>query len=569
MLQFDDVLRYVLGEFGTYQKFCFLLLGLTSLSPVLQTFAPVYIQAETDHWCVVPGAENISELLCQNATHQVDCDTVVKTRTIPHEVVDDGCVNVTIFSQCERFHGVSMVELLHPFAPSLYANSTIPCDLGWEYDRSQYKSTVTQQFDLVCDRHYLNAMSTSIFMVGNFFGNTAFGLIMDKYGRMPGLLINVMSSVIFGVIQAFPVNYVMFAVTRFLLLLCCDILPGFVLATEFVGPSRRSRVGMMYCLFYSVGYMLLTLLAYFIREWWILQLVISLPNLLLLTYWWIIPESPRWLLSVGENAKADKIIRKIGKVNKVDVPTDLFDGKWRPLNDSKQEITRENSEQPSPITLLRLPNLRKKTLILCYIWMIDTIVYFGISYNTSALSGDDYVNAFLSALVEIPAYLIGIWMMDFRYFGRRWSVFITLMLSGLGCTCAVLVPTCGNIAWLEVTFAMVGKFAITASYGMIYVYSVELFPTPVRSIGVGVCSTSASLGGLLAPQLLLLKKYWKPLPFVAFGVTSLTAAMLTLQLPETRSKKLPETLEEGEQQGRKSSRTEKSRRLEDIETTAV
>ena len=39
--------------------------------------------------------------------------------------------------------------------------------------------------------------------------------------------------------------------------------------------------------------------AYFIRDWQPLQLAISIPSLLLLSYYWFIPESPRWLLSVN------------------------------------------------------------------------------------------------------------------------------------------------------------------------------------------------------------------------------------------------------------------------------
>ena len=39
--------------------------------------------------------------------------------------------------------------------------------------------------------------------------------------------------------------------------------------------------------------------AYFIRDWEALQLSISLPSLALVSYYWFIPESPRWLISVN------------------------------------------------------------------------------------------------------------------------------------------------------------------------------------------------------------------------------------------------------------------------------
>jgi len=51
---------------------------------------------------------------------------------------------------------------------------------------------------------------------------------------------------------------------------------------------------------------------------------------------------------------------------------------------------------------------------------------------------------------------------------------------------------------------MIGKMAITASYGTVYVFSAEQFPTLVRNIGIGAASTSARIGGILAPYFLLL-----------------------------------------------------------------
>ena len=54
-----------------------------------------------------------------------------------------------------------------------------------------------------------------------------------------------------------------------------------VLATEFVGPSKRTIAGMGVNYTFSIGYMLLALLAYFIRDWWILELVVSAPMILL------------------------------------------------------------------------------------------------------------------------------------------------------------------------------------------------------------------------------------------------------------------------------------------------
>jgi OCT family organic cation transporter-like MFS transporter 4/5 len=65
---------------------------------------------------------------------------------------------------------------------------------------------------------------------------------------------------------------------------------------------------------------------------------------------------------------------------------------------------------------------------------------------------------------------------------------------------------------------MIGKLSITASYGIIYIFSAEIFPTPIRNVAVGAASMSARIGGILCPYLNMLGEYWRPLPLIVYGV---------------------------------------------------
>ena len=67
---------------------------------------------------------------------------------------------------------------------------------------------------------------------------------------------------------------------------------------------------------------------------------------------------------------------------------------------------------------------------------------------------------------------------------------------------------------------------------------------------MGLSSTAARVAGILSPIMLEMGSLWKPLPFVVFGGLSVLAGLLALFLPETNNKKLPETLEEGEEFGK-------------------
>ena len=56
-----------------------------------------------------------------------------------------------------------------------------------------------------------------------------------------------------------------------------------------------------------------------------------------------------------------------------------------------------------------------------------------------------------------------------------------------------------ELQWLVVVFSMAGKFGTAAAFAIVYVYTAELYSTEYRSLGVGVCSMAARIGGILAP----------------------------------------------------------------------
>lgn len=91
-------------------------------------------------------------------------------------------------------------------------------------------------------------------------------------------------------------------------------------ALELVGPNYRSFVTVMTCTFYTFGLMALALVTVFVRDWFMLSLVTSVPFLLYFLYMFIMPESPRWLLAKGKLEDALKVLETMARVNGKEFP---------------------------------------------------------------------------------------------------------------------------------------------------------------------------------------------------------------------------------------------------------
>uniref|UniRef100_A0AC11AK73 Solute carrier family 22 member 5 n=1 Tax=Ovis aries TaxID=9940 RepID=A0AC11AK73_SHEEP len=270
------------------------------------------------------------------------------------------------------------------------------------------------------------------------------------------------------------------------------------------------------------------------RDWRMLLLALTVPGVLCAALWWFIPESPRWLISQGRFQEAEVIIRRAAKTNGIIAPSTIFD------SSELQDLSSKKQQSHSILDLVRTRNIRMITVMSIILWLTISVGYFGLSLDTPNLHGDVYLNCFLSAVVEVPAYVLA-WLL-LRHLPRRYSMATALFLGGSVLLFVQLVPP--ELYYLATVLVMVGKFGVTAAFSMVYVYTAELYPTVVRNMGVGVSSTASRLGSILSPYFVYLGAYDRFLPYILMGSLTILTAILTLFLPETFGTPLPDTIDQ-------------------------
>ncbi|XP_072019582.1 organic cation transporter protein-like [Amphiura filiformis] len=552
-MKFDGIILE-LGEFGRYQKRSFFLVSLVGIACALNALSHVFLTGESDHWCVVPELQN-EDCARWPELSPDECNAAKKDASIPPQTKS---TNSYEYDNCLRYNLTGVPPFYPGIDTSDYTNDTLKCDYGWVYDTSQYESTITNQFELVCSKSSLSNLMASIYFAGVLVGSLVFGMLSDYIGRYYTYFLAVGLFFCSNLAVAFSPNVIAFGVFRFMVGMgnLGSFIVAFVLGTELVGPSYRTVTGIGIEFFWSFGYMLLALLAFLIRDWFILQIVLTIPLVFLFFLIPILKESPRWLMAKGRFDEAEVILQDIAKVNKTKIPEPLFE------ESEKQEIIEANkARQASVIDLFRTPTLRWRTLNIMFNWFVNSLVYYGLSLSTSSLGGNDYVSFFLSGLVEVPAYL---WCtFGIEWFGRKPNLCGLFLLGGVACISTIFFDP----GTAQTTIAMLGKFCITATFAIVYVYSAEVFPTVVRSAGIGIASMSSRIGGIIAPLILIFGDYWPPLPVIIFGSFSVVAGLLVLFLPETKGRTLPQTIEEGEMFGKTPTKSKKA--ASDIEVAVV
>ncbi|KAK5918298.1 hypothetical protein CgunFtcFv8_003073 [Champsocephalus gunnari] len=518
MSDYDEDTAF-LGQTGPFFWTTFFLLNTVFVSTGFNGLYMVFIGATPNHHCLIPDFN-----LTEEWTNAI----------IPFTLVNGEEVK----SQCSRY---SLDVVINMSAEGLIPGRDVNltdlvqegCLDGWNYSKDIYQSNIVTEWDLVCDDQWKVPFASSTLFVGYLFGSLISGHVSDRFGRKKVVFISLVAQSVAVMLQSFSHSWQMFCVT-FLFVGASQIslyISAFVLGTEVLSKTMRilfTTLGAF--LFYCIGYMTLPWIAYGIREWRTLLAVLSSTAVVYIPLWWFIPESPRWLITQGRVEEAEAIVREAARKNKIEAPAVIF----------KEYDVSVQFKKYTMLDILKSKKIRSITLMCLILWMAINIGYFGLSLNTSNLSGNPFMNCFLSAATEVPAYVVSTVLL--KKCPRRALLSSFLVIGGGVLLLIQFIPE--DLQYVALALEMTGKFGFTMAFSIVYIYTAEVYPTVLRNVGMGMCSSAARIGSITAPYVIYLGSYNKALPYILMGSLTIASSVVNLFLPETLNRDLPETVEQ-------------------------
>jgi putative MFS transporter len=330
------------------------------------------------------------------------------------------------------------------------------------------------------------------FFVGMLVGAFVFGRLADRIGRRPVLLMAVLVDACFGVASAFAPDLAWLLVFRFATGVGVGgTLPvDYTMMAEFLPSDRRGRWLVLLESFWAVGTVLLAVLALLALRWgddaWrVIFLATGLPALVGIVLRLSVPESPMYLNRSGASEQARAVLERIARVN----------GRTAPIPPLAPEIAVKQS-----LFALFSGKLRRRSLALFAAWVLISIAYYGVfvylpvklgAAGFGFMRGQEFL--ILLAAVQLPGFALAAYGVE--RWGRKPTLIGFLLLSAAGC----MLYSLGSTTAVVVGSTLLMSFALLGTWGALYAFTPEVYPTDLRASGMGTAGAVARFGGLFAP----------------------------------------------------------------------
>jgi MFS family permease len=357
--------------------------------------------------------------------------------------------------------------------------------------------------------HLTNLEATwilSIWFVGIMIGAYLFGYLADRFGRRRLFLLTLLLYGLFTFATAFASGYRSFMVLRLLTAVGVGAEYAAINAaiSEFIPARHRGKTNATVMNFWPLGAILAALVTLFLlnnlppdvgwRAAFGFGAIIALFTGILRRY---IPESPRWLLARGKVQIAEAVVENV-EIGRFQEPAKLLSG-----SNSKAASPEDNGGfwRQSRALITRYPG---RTALGSLLDFSEAAGYYGLFA---------FLALFILPAVAVPSqfvpwfYLIGnigalaggvVAAFSLDKIGRKITVPVFYALAACGILLLAGATSTRDWRWVLAAFTLANLFA-TGSWISAYPTFSEIFPTSLRSTGIGLSVAVGRIGAFLAP----------------------------------------------------------------------
>ena len=399
----------------------------------------------------------------------------------------------------------------------------------WIFDQQEHGTTLTDTFNLVCDRDWLRSAFQSSVSVGVVIASVVFGSFSDEYGRKLTLKICCVISLLAGLVSCWAPNFTVYTISRAICSMSDLGIVGSLYTTivETFGSKYRGTTCLIVFTGWSMGVMIMPWITDYFRNFRSVMMFTVACHIATLFWLFTVGESIRWLLVNGRIEEANAEVHRICNWNsvskaemvKVDEKFCNHKAKYQPVADRNEAIRIEQlsieEQQGKSYRYSRYMKIvlkaafggffKVRQIFASRELIITTVVIIWTTFNSELLYmlfiminsdvGDNIkLNYAIGGLMELAATLISIVMIE--RLTRRLSLSSTLTIISVSMLCLAFTHRDPHMSVWALNFT---KFAISTLSSLIYVTVTELFPTSLRQTGMGLAATLGSLGAVIAP----------------------------------------------------------------------
>ncbi|MER0141882.1 MFS transporter [Bacillus safensis subsp. safensis] len=370
--------------------------------------------------------------------------------------------------------------------------------------------------------------------IGQAVGAIFFGWLAERRGRVFSAKWTVFLMSIMSIACVFSGNFMALFIFRFIqgIGVGGEVPVAASYINELSRAQGRGRFFMLYEMIFPLGLMISAQIGAFVVPsfgWKWMFLIGGIGGLIVFGFFFMLRESPRWLISKGRLDEAEKIIEEI------EASTD----KRMPVANQVSSSTEKGDWKELFSTFYR-----KRTLVVWGLWFSAYFVSNGLNnwlpslYNTvyHLPVGDSLRAASLTNILQTVGVFACAFLID-KVGRKRWAT-IAFVLTGVlltalwisGATSPESVIYLGSAA-----YGMMGTITV-----LLYLYTPEIYPTRMRVIGTAFATAWLRLASAIAPIMIgfILEVSGVSTIFILFASVTVVGAILAFKMIETREKVL-------------------------------